>query len=594
VWLTCFRLSLAVLTFFVVFAVWALWRRWQKVRPLYFLVAGVFTAGCILQYPIWQATFAGVRQGVFKAVLVAVQNTFQFFTADADFTSFSLGVAAPEPGLQEWYILLGTVLLVLAPVLTFGFLLTFFKGAYARLRMLFHLPANMYVFSELNARSIALAEDIRQRERWSFLVFTNAPRDEEHLDDDLLHRLQLLRAAVYREDISLIWLRSTWGKHKSYLFTMCDREAESISETLQLIQKYRRRRNTLIYLFSHNIDSELMLNNVDKGRLIVRRINPTVSLVNHILTTEGTMLFDNAVPTQDGSRLISVLVLGMGQLGAEMIRALAWYGQMDGYTIQIHGFDTDAGAADRLRARCPELLDERYNGRYQEGEPYYRIQLHQADVRGAAFREQVKALGTVTHAIVALGDDSLNAAMAVELRVLFEQMHIHPRIATVISESERLVALRDAKDRGGRSYDLHFIGDINTVYSHEVIINAALQEEALALHKRYNNDDPYGFFEFEYNYCSSMASVIHYAARQHCGIPGAGKREEELTDTERRIIEVLEHKRWNAYMRAEGYIYSGSPDKASRNDMGRMHHNLVVFDELSEEDKRKDSRVGTL
>jgi len=46
-------------------------------------------------------------------------------------------------------------------------------------------------------------------------------------------------------------------------------------------------------------------------------------------------------------------------------------------------------------------------------------------------------------------------------------------------------------------------------------------------------------------------------------------------------------------MRSQGYIYSGSKDKSSRNDLGKMHHDLVVFDELSEEDKRKDSRVGS-
>ena len=76
------------------------------------------------------------------------------------------------------------------------------------------------------------------------------------------------------------------------------------------------------------------------------------------------------------------------------------------------------------------------------------------------------------------------------------------------------------------------------------------------------------------------------------GIKGAEKRTEELTPEERRAIETLEHKRWNAYMRSEGYVYSGSKDKSSRNDIGKMHHDLVCYDDLSEEEKRKDSEVG--
>jgi hypothetical protein len=82
-------------------------------------------------------------------------------------------------------------------------------------------------------------------------------------------------------------------------------------------------------------------------------------------------------------------------------------------------------------------------------------------------------------------------------------------------------------------------------------------------------------------------------ARIHCKIPGADKVEEALAEQERDGIEVLEHRRWNAYMRSEGYVFSGSTDKKSRNDLAKMHHDLVNFADLSEEEKRKDSSVGT-
>ena len=101
------------------------------------------------------------------------------------------------------------------------------------------------------------------------------------------------------------------------------------------------------------------------------------------------------------------------------------------------------------------------------------------------------------------------------------------------------------------------------------------------------------FWTYEYNYRSSMASAIHMKARIACKISGADKKETELSQQERNTIEVLEHRRWNAYMRSEGYVFSGSKDKSSRNDLGKMHHDLVDFSSLSEEEKRKDSKVGT-
>ena len=44
-------------------------------------------------------------------------------------------------------------------------------------------------------------------------------------------------------------------------------------------------------------------------------------------------------------------------------------------------------------------------------------------------------------------------------------------------------------------------------------------------------------------------------------------------------------------MRSEGYIYSGSKEKSSRNDLGKMHHDLVDYDSLSPEEKKKDTDI---
>ena len=78
-----------------------------------------------------------------------------------------------------------------------------------------------------------------------------------------------------------------------------------------------------------------------------------------------------------------------------------------------------------------------------------------------------------------------------------------------------------------------------------------------------------------------------------CGIPGAGKKAADMSIQERNTLENLEHRRWNAYMRAEGFVFSGSTDAASRNDLGKMHNDLVNYTILPEEEKRKDSAVAS-
>ncbi|MBQ8696559.1 MAG: hypothetical protein IJ519_02460, partial [Clostridia bacterium] len=278
--------------------------------------------------------------------------------------------------------------------------------------------------------------------------------------------------------------------------------------------------------------------------------------------------------------------------GTEMLKSLSWFGQMNGYRLQVDAFDMDPLAEDRFMALAPELMSRKYNGVEIAGEPYYKINIHSGiSVDTATFAREISKLRRATYVLVALGDDDKNISTALMLRMYFERLGIHPTIQAIVYNSQQKNALRGIRNYRGQEYDIDFIGDLESYYSSEVIINSDLEADALKRHMKWGAEDE--FWTYEYNYRSSVASAIHMKARKACGIMGADKREEELTVEERDNIEVLEHCRWNAYMRSEGYIYSGSKDKASRNDLGKMHHDLVDFASLSDEEKRKDSSVGT-
>ena len=64
---------------------------------------------------------------------------------------------------------------------------------------------------------------------------------------------------------------------------------------------------------------------------------------------------------------------------------------------------------------------------------------------------------------------------------------------------------------------------------------------------------------------------------------------DQRTEEEKLAIGLVEHVRWNAYLRTEGYQYSGSPDKNSRSTVARLHNNLVPVTQLTDEDLRKDA-----
>ena len=596
IWYVCWWLALGALLASIIVAVWQKMKEDAAIKPIYVLVAGMFFSLLFMFFPIQQHLFQGDFAATFKAVLISATRTLGFFGGGGDFDV----VFSETTGLSGWlsdaYALFCAVLTVLAPILTFGFVLSFFKGFFTLMRYLTHKRANTYVFSQINDHSVSLAESLQQEDPDAILIFADFPKDEKSLAPELLTRLQQLKDFTFRQNITALSLRKPNGKKTSF-FAMNEKESESITIALQLIEKYRNRENTTLYLFSDSVESELMLNNVCKNdnnqqRLIVRRISPQGAFVNHLLHTDGNRLFTSAIPVSEDTKLISALVLGTGQLGTKMLKALAWYGQMDGYLLQIHAFDKSKDARDRFEALCPDLLNPEYNGIYLAGEAFHQIDVETCDVCTQTFRQKIKDIKNISYAFVCLGDDSLNIATAVELRVLFEQMHISPPILAVVSDSQKAAALQNAKNFKQQAYNIHFVGDAKTVYSSQVILNSALEKDALELHKRYNDGKPDGFYEFEYNYRSSMASVIHQQARIHCGIPGADKPESQRTAEDEQRIGILEHKRWNAYMRSEGYVYSQDPNKNSRNDLGRMHHYLVPYEKLSDDIQRIDVILG--
>ncbi len=564
----------------------------RKLSLFNVLFAGVFMSAFFMFVPTHVVTAEMSFLGGIRAVFLSIFNAMQAFAFGGEFANVVASMAHCPNRLNITYQVWASLLFVIAPIFTFGFVLSLFKNVSAYLRYWGAYFKDVNVFSELNDKSLALASDIKAKNKNAAVVFTDVFESDEETVYQWIEQAKTLGAICFKKDI----LAVNFKKHKAStamsFFAIGADETENLNQSLQLIENYRDRNNTHIYIFSTKIESELLLTTVDKGKVKVHRINEVQSLIYRILYERGQILFDSAREDDSGKKRISVVVVGMGSHGTEMAKAIAWYGQMDGYRLEINAFDKDPLAEEKFIALAPELMSPDYNGVTLEGEAQYKITVHPGmDVQTISFAERVSQITNATYVFVALGNDDANINTAVNLRMYFERMKIHPVIQAVVYNSQQKKALGGIKNYRGQAYDIEFVGDIESSYSEDVIIDSELEEEALRRHLKWGKEDE--FWTYEYNYRSSMASAIHMKARKSCNIPGATKKDEELTDDERIIIERLEHCRWNAYMRSEGYVYSGSPDKASRNDLAKQHHDLVNYAALQEEEKRKDSKIGT-
>lgn len=597
-WNVCFFACIAVILATAVVAVWMLVShrgRVGKLTVLHLLIAACFIVAVLLCIPPHHAAYGQDDLGGLKNAVMSVLRAIRLFAADEDYDVIYETVGAVPEWMVQPYLALTMVTLIMAPLLTFGFVLSFFKNISAYIRYLLGYFRDMYVFSELNERSLALAEDIRQNHEEARIVFANVFDGSED-DDELIQTAREMGAICFKKDI----LSVDFSRHATdsaiYFFAMGHEQARNVEQALKLIDTYNDRENTHLYLFADSTESELLLAGAKKGKMKVRRVNEVRSLITRILYEEGHKIFERAVPAEDGQRHIGAVIVGMGGHGTEMVKALSWYCQMDGYRIHIDAFDREEKTEDRFAALCPELLSPKYNSVYVPGEAEYRINIHSdMDVTTKTFADEIMKLKDTTYVLVSLGSDEDNIRTAANLRMLFERNGAKPMIQTIVYSTEAKKALQCVTNNAGQPYALDLIGDIRSSYSEKVIIDSEVEEDAFSRHKAYAYGDPdkeADFWRYEYCYRSSIATTVHAEARKKCGIPGAGKREEDMTEEERRIMGALEHRRWNAYMRSEGFIYSGSPERSSRNDLGKMHHNLVDYEQLSDADKNKDHRVG--
>ena len=555
------------------------------------LAVGVAASVFLFALPVHFHQFTGDVLDFFKTLLIALQSVMKVFVVDFDYFEFIGNVTSNIEWVKSVYSVLVAVLCVTGPILTFGIILSLFKNLSAKLKYLFSFHKNVYIFSELNEKSIALAADIKKNHPRAAIVFADVFEKEEERSFELAEDAKKLGAICFKHDILSLNFKRHSKNRQLFFFIIGENEAENVEQALRIIAVYGDMNNTHLYVFSMRLESELLLTSVKKDGMKVRRINDARSLIYRILYESGYEFFknENHLVEADGTKVISAVVVGLGKHGTEIVKALTWFCQLPGYRIEINAFDKDPLAEEKFIALCPELMSKTYNGVYKEGEAQYKITVHpNMDADSCKFIDKIKELGKVSYAFVSLGKDETNVKTAVDLRTVFEQEGIAPRIHAIVYNSNAKHILAGAQNHAGQPYNIECIGDLETCCSESVILNSELEEKALKRHLKYCPTDEAGFWKYEYNYRSSTASAIHMKLRKDMGIPGADKDESELTEEEAAIIEPIEHVRWNAYMRTEGFIYSGSREKSSRNYLAKTHHNLDVFEALSEEDKRKD------
>lgn len=577
----CFFISLAIFIAGIALS-FKIYKKNNGIKNSFYCAAiTVFLSAVIVFLPIYCQVFNNSILGVIKILLLSIHNTIRLFIVDGEF-SIIIDYLDPNCFVYQAYSVFAAVLFVLAPVLTFSFVLSFFKNVFSYQKLLLNYNSELCVFSELNEKSLALAKSLAESDKKRFFVFNDVFDNDGEKSFELIDEAKKINSICVKKDITAFKLKMHNKKTRVSFFIIGENDTENIEQCVFLIDKYKNRENTDVYIFSSSLESELLLGSADKGKIKLRRINETESILFHNFYENGEKLFDNAIDC-DGYKKISALVLGAGNYGKETLKLLTWLCQMDGYRLYIDLFDKNDNLESELKAECPELLNDVHNGYFDDYEDaQYRINIHQGiRCESKEFIDQILLLKDISFVFVALGNDEQNIKAAYKIRSVLAKSGIYPQIQTIVYSSKKNKALSNAMIFNKEKIDIDFIGDFESTYKEKVLLKSDIEEKALDRHLKWGEED--AFWKYEYNYRSSSASVLHKKMRLHCNIPGADKSVDERNDDEKLILRRLEHRRWNAYMRSEGYSYS-----ELRNDMAKQHNCLVKFSELSLKEQLKD------
>lgn len=681
--------------------------------PINILMAGTFIAAAVLFYPVYlfELKPENADPDWLRAMLAAIQHSFRLFVFDGEYMGFvemldGLKTENIITGLQrEAYVLLSTCLYVFAPVLTFTFLLSFFKNALSHIRYSFVFYKTAHIFSELNDKTLALAKSIVKKEEEGYtcfnflkkffmssaIVFTDVIDKTEEKNYELIEEARELGAILFRKDLNSIKLIRFNKKRKIKVYLISEDENEKIRHATTVMTQYDYP-NVELYVFSEKVQSRLILGVKDVKHMKVVRVNDIQNLIYHNLDTYGKRLFENAKKFHkgDGNFQISAVVVGFGRYGSELTRALSWFCQYPGFDLKIDIFDNDEKVESKFEVLYPDMMEVSRNNAPEGEDANYKIEFHGGiDINSLEFRDEFNKIENPTYIFVCLGNDSDNVEAALNIRTFCVQRGISPDIETVVydsnsarllsciwepdaepkfnrygkltdknqsanSESKEATVSSDTKttlqekvksadaneneqaeavskcstdkaetkdsckvqqneenkkqptgvkNHKDQYYEIHMIGDLESFYSCDTVIDARWEKEGELINRGYHNitsnstheqiyEADRNFWQYEYNYKSSVTKAIHerlkyklHDTEYGVNLPFMEKPRTEWTSDEKMEYSKLEHIRWNAYMRSEGFSYA-----EKRCDIAKQHWYITTNTRIAEIDKDRKIR----
>ncbi len=487
------------------------------------------------------------------------------------------------------YLTISYILFAMAPVLLSALVVSQFGDTSDRIRRWLINAKECHIFSELNEQSLALAKSLSEKKEKMVLIFCNTKEAPKALRSQVRNFGGVM---LYATADTLRFTKRYAHVRFYQISTSEDQNVQKASALLQWQEALLENDNRSVELFAFigTKSKALIVEDIPHKDVKLRVIDEISLLCNNLF-------MERPLYTGVGeNKKISVMVVGCGRTGMQMIKTAIWCGQLNNYALEINVFDKNM-AQRELFAECPELKL-----------PEYNIHFYNSDATCDAFETMVAQYCVDTNYVVlTMKEDDLNIETAIRLRALFlrnDKASISTPVINARVRNDVKLKNISANSEYLTKRQIFTFGSIQELFDIDALVNSRLDKMALMVHLHYygvlnleptHPDYVYAKQQFEikeYNRNSSMANALHIQYKLFdCGILSAEAFGTYLQDAENlEKMAKLEHKRWNAFTRSLGYrtvscarvekYFDVNDKKSYINELAMLHPCLVSWEEL--------------
>ncbi len=591
---------------------------------------------------------AFARGGPIDTVITSILGVIRSMTGENSVGDTREMAGQIPTALEYVFSIYTAVLHLFISALLLGFILSFFRNFFPYMRYRFLSNGKLCVFTEVSKRSILLACDMHEREKnlslkRSTIVFLGNRNDESSEAIANYAEIDAIDAFIFDKSVSELVLHNRYLKKQVNFFLLKYNESENLRDALELSAKYGKSNiagHIQIHVLNSEPEAEAVIDSIEYSSILsLRLIRENRTKLHHLFDIRPLFL-----ARRDNK--ISILVAGLGRCGTEAVKLAAWAAQTIDLRPEIIIVDKDPETIKRFEKECPELAPE-FSPDF--GERDCDIHFICADIESSEFREKLSAFPDVSYVICVVGDENLNLRCGMNIRSIYEEIRFD-KDGITNSPPTINVMLGDPflYEIGGRvkfdnrvNCDLLPFGSLKETYSYDNLISPYLDKAGIAVNRFYtrefskddikaatgaareelirkiNAEADKNYEDKEYNRNSSTALGLHFKYKVYsilCELQGNDPKKYDWSahptkeminavfaaisneKTGNQLVEELaiaEHRRWNAFMRSEGWR-AASPEICDkwykslgghRNFAAKLHACIVPFEMLAELDR---------